>query len=268
MSIRFGIISDPQYSDIDDMKGLLYRQSLGKLKSAIEVLNGESLEFVMQLGDFIDHEYESFAPALKVWEALEHKSYHVLGNHDFCVRPPFKERVLNTLGLKTGNYSFESGNYKFIVLNGNGLSFNAYDADSAMYQLSESYYESLSCESEWWNGAIDKPQMEWFKEELESAEYSGKSVIVFCHYPLLGEDRFLLWNSSSVIELLEQFSCVKAWLNGHYHEGNYSVKNNIHYLTMKGMVQFEQLTFSIAELSGNSLQIRGFGAEECRLLEF
>ena len=71
MSIRFGIISDPQYSDIDDMKGREYRKSLDKLSEAIDLLNSEDLEFIVQLGDLIDHEYESYAPVLEVWNRFK-----------------------------------------------------------------------------------------------------------------------------------------------------------------------------------------------------
>ena len=267
MSIRFGIISDPQYSDIDDMKGREYRKSLEKLDTAIARLNSEDLDFVIQLGDFIDHEFESFAPALKVWEKLKHQSYHVLGNHDFCVRSPHKQDVLKTLGMEEAYYSFVLQGFRFIALNGNGLSLNAFDEGSEMYKFSEDYWESLNCESQWWNGAVDAKQLNWFEEELKEAERAGQSVIVFCHYPLFSKARFVLWNSQEVLDLLESYSCVKVWMNGHFHEGAYTRKGNRHFWTVKGMVQFSDATFAVADLSDSKLKVFGFGAEESRILE-
>ena len=268
MSIRFGIISDPQFSDIDDMKDRQYRKSLDKMASAISKFNSEDLDFVVQLGDFIDHELESFEPALKVWSNLKHKSYHVLGNHDFCVRTPHKQKVLGLLGLEKEYYSFVMGDIKFIILNGNGLSLNAYDADSPMYKFSEEYWESLNRESQWWNGAVDKDQLSWFEKELAAAEKAGQQVIVFCHYPLIADSRYVLWNNVEVLDVLNSFDCVKIWMNGHFHKGGYSRENGRHFLTVKGMVQFKEPSYAIAELSDNKLKINGFGAEESRILDF
>lgn len=268
MLIRFGIISDPQYSDIDDMKGRQYRRSLEKLRLAISRLNDEELDFVIQLGDFIDHEFESFAPALKVWNELRHTSYHVLGNHDFCVRSPYKQEVLKTLGMNSAYYSFKLKSFRFIVLNGNGLSLNAFDEGSAMYEFSERYWESLGSESQWWNGAVDAEQFKWLEAELIEASAQQEQVIIFCHYPLFSESRFVLWNNKEILDLLESFDCAKVWMNGHFHEGSYTAEKGRHYLTVKGMVQFEEATFAIAELSESHLKISGFGAEESRILNF
>ena len=268
VSVRFGIISDPQYSDIDDMKGREYRKSLEKMAEAIETFNSEDLDFVIQLGDFIDHEYESFSPALDVWSKLKHKSYHVLGNHDFCVRTPLKEKVLDTLGMDEAYYSFCSGAYRFVFLNGNGLSLNAYDAGSEMYEFSEKYWEGLGRETEWWNGAIDEKQFQWFENELQEASKEGQSVLCFCHYPLFSDGRYVLWNNIEILKLIESYPCAKLWMNGHYHLGSYTEKNDRHFLTIKGMVQFKDATYAVGELSDNSLKICGYGAEESRILKF
>ncbi len=268
MSIRFGIISDSQYSDIDDIKGRQYRKSLEKLNSAISILNGEELDFIIQLGDFIDHGYKSFAPVLKEWSKLKHKSYHVLGNHDFCVKSPHKQDVLKTLGMGSAYYFYKLQRFRFIILNGNGLSLNAFDDDSEMYKFSEEYWESLNGESQWWNGAVDEEQLKWLKLQLTEAAVLGDSVMIFCHYPLISEERFVLWNNREVLKLLEDFDCVKVWMNGHFHEGAYAKEKGCHFVTVKGMVQFEETTFAIADLSDTQLKISGFGAEESRILDF
>ena len=268
MNIRFGIISDPQYSDIEDHKGRQYRGSLEKLESAIDELNTQDLDFVVQLGDLIDHDFESFKAVMKVWDKLKHPSYHVLGNHDFCVDDSHKGEVLNTLHLSLPYYSVSKRDFRFIFLNGNGLSFNAFKEGSDKLKESKEYWAESAGESEWWNGAIDQEQLCWLKEELSTAESSGQKVIIFCHYPLLGEPRFQLWNSKEVRALLECFKNVKVWMNGHFHEGSYEFYKSIHYINMKGMVQHEECTYSIGEVSGQELIIKGYGSEESRILEF
>ncbi|MCM8541221.1 MAG: metallophosphoesterase [Lentisphaeraceae bacterium] len=267
MNARFGIISDPQFSDIDDMKGRQYRKTLEKLDTTIEELNSQELDFVVQLGDMIDHKFESYEPVLKVWKKLKHKSYHVLGNHDYCVKTPYKTEVLKTLGLSSAYYSFTIDSFKFIVLNGNGLSLNAFDEASEMYTKSKKYWEESAGESEWWNGAVDQEQLNWLKQELNKAEKANLSSVIFCHYPLIGDPRFNLWNNEEILGLIESKKSVKVWMNGHFHEGDYAIRNSIHHINMKGMVQCEEATFSVAEISGNTLTIKGYGQEESRILE-
>ncbi|MCM8526211.1 MAG: metallophosphoesterase [Lentisphaeraceae bacterium] len=267
MSIRFGIVSDPQFSDIDDMKGRQYRKTLEKLDFAIDELNSHDLDFVIQLGDMIDHEFESFEPVLNVWSKLKHKSYHVLGNHDFCVQTPFKDQVLKTLNLSSSYFSFKIGQFNFCVLNGNGLSLNAFDAESEMYIKSEKYWEEFGGESQWWNGAVDPEQALWFKNELEIADKAGLKSIIFCHYPLIGEARYNLWNSKEILELIESYKSVKVWMNGHFHAGGYKEHKLIHHVNIKGMVQCKEPTFAIAEICENELAIKGYGEEESRILK-
>lgn len=267
MNIRFGIVSDPQYSDIEDHRGRQYRQSLAKLKLAVSEFNKQDLDFVVQLGDMIDHGFKSYKPVLDVWKTLKHSSNHVLGNHDFCVGAEYKKEVLKTLGMNSSYYSFSKGDFRFIFLNGNGLSFNAFEEDSEMHKSSEEYWQKHAGESEWWNGAIDQEQLTWFKEELHSAESHNQKALVFCHYPLIGEARFVLWNSREVLEVIESSPAVKVWMNGHFHEGRYEFKNSIHHMNMKGMVQFGRPTFSIVELNDQALKIEGFGSEESRILK-
>ena len=175
---------------------------------------------------------------------------------------------MKTLSLDEAYYSFSMKDNQFIFLNGNGLSLNAYDADSDMYNYSEKYWESLNTESQWWNGGIDQEQLSWLKEELKQCQRQNRKALLFCHYPLTGEERYTLWNNDEILELIKQYDCVKVWMNGHYHRGAYSCREKVHFLTVKGMVQHKLSTYSIAELKESSLEIKGFGEEESRILNF
>jgi hypothetical protein len=70
-----------------------------------------------------------------------------------------------------------------------------------------------------------------------------------------------------VIALLEEFSCVKAYINGHNHKGKYGMKKGIHYLTCKGMVDTDESAYSIFRLQNDKIDVIGFGRESDRLLE-
>ena len=86
-------------------------------------------------------------------------------------------------------------------------------------------------------------------------------MAVFCHFPVYPADPHNLWNAQEVISLFEEFSCVKAYINGHNHKGSYGIKNDIHYLTLKGMVETEKNAYSIIRVAENQMQIAGFGRQ-------
>lgn len=268
MSIKFAIISDVQYCDQDDFKNRSFRDSLKRLTAAVESLNSEDLDFVVQLGDFIDNDFHSYESVLKVWKSLRHRSFHVLGNHDYCVDSSDKDRVTERLGLKSNYYSFDLKGNKFIFLDGNDLSLNRFPEESKGYKDSKTYWESLNNGSEWWNGGIGDDQLKWLKKQLNDAGNKVQPVIIFCHFPLLEPERYTLWNSTEVLEILSKYSCVKLWVNGHYHQGGFQLKNGINFLTVKGMVEHEKSTYSILEVQADSLSITGFGDEDSRLLKF
>ena len=64
-----------------------------------------------------------------------------------------------------------------------------------------------------------------------------------------------------MIALLEEFSCVKAYINGHNHKGKYGIKGGIHYLTCKGMVDTNESAYSIANVFQDRIEIIGYGRE-------
>ena len=91
-------------------------------------------------------------------------------------------------------------------------------------------------------------------------------MILFCHFPVYPADPHNLWNAKGVIALLEEFTCVKAYINGHNHKGKYGIKNGIHYLTCKGMVDTDESAFSIIQVYEDKLKVNGHGRETDRML--
>jgi manganese-dependent ADP-ribose/CDP-alcohol diphosphatase len=268
MLFKFGVVADVQYGHEEDAGRCRFRKSLEKLDDAVSTLNQQDLDFVVQLGDLINGGEKAFDELQPVWSKLQHKSYSVLGNHDLCVPDTLKSSMYLKLGMPYRYYSQVLKNWKLIFLDGNDMSFNAFPKGSEKYNATKVYFEQLESKSEWWNGAIGETQLQWLENELIASEKSQQRVLVFCHYPLFSEDKYLLWNSQDVLHIISRFSCVKAWLNGHYHEGGAVLENGKHYITLKGMVETDDNSFATIAVYDDKLEICGIGREESRLLEF
>jgi len=257
----FGAIADCQYCEVPDRGQRKYSASKEKLQQCVEHFNKEDLSFVIHLGDFIDRNFSSFDEILPIYNSLEAPGYHVLGNHDFEVADEYKELVPKKLGMPSKYYDFKIKNWRFICLDGNDLSFIAYPKGSQRYQESEKYYREKKIRSPKWNGGVGAEQLNWLRKTLERAEDSEEKVALFCHFPVYPPDPHNLWNAKEVIALLEEFSCVKAYINGHNHKGKYGIKSGIHYLTCKGMVDTNETAYSIANVFQDRIEITGYGRE-------
>ncbi len=66
----------------------------------------------------------------------------------------------------------------------------------------------------------------------------------------------------------DRFPCCKAYLNGHRHSGGYELQGGLHYLTLNGMLEMKDNAFSCARLYRSHLEIRGFGRQPSRTLQF
>ncbi|NDH15660.1 MAG: hypothetical protein EBY48_00990 [Opitutae bacterium] len=257
----FGAIADCQYCEVPDRGGRKYAASKEKLHQCVEHFNKEDLSFVIHLGDFIDRDFSSFDEILPIYDSLDAPGYHVLGNHDFEVADKFKERVPSKLGMPSKYYDFLIKDWRFVCLDGNDLSFIAYPKDSEGYRKSEKYYRENKIQSPRWNGGVGQEQLMWLRKTLEKAEDSEEKVALFCHFPVYPPDPHNLWNAKEVIALLEEFSCVKAYINGHNHKGKYGIKSGIHYLTCKGMVDTNESAYSIANVFQDRIEVTGYGRE-------
>jgi predicted phosphodiesterase len=267
VEFSFGIIADCQYCNFVGEGVRKYSLSNSKLEKCVNHFNTMNLKYSVHLGDFIDRNFESFDVVNPIYEKLNIPGYHVLGNHDFSVSDEKKNDVPKKMGLSSRYYDFEQNGWRFIVLDGNDISFHAYPSNSKNYEHASEYYVQNSVESPKWNGAIGTEQLAWLKNVLEKSTSEEEKVILYCHFPIYPENVHNLWNAEEIIKLLEQFSCVKAYINGHNHAGNYDVKQGIHYLTIKGMVDTEQSSYAIITVNDELIKVTGYGREENRLLE-
>ena len=233
--VRFGIITDSHYADIDNKGTRYYRDSIAKVREAIDLFNDSDLDFIIELGDMKD-----MAPGNDAKETIGYLQniekefrkfhgpvYHVLGNHDMdCLS---KEEFLATVrnhGKADGKayYAFTSKGVRFIVLDAN------YNEDMSDY-----------CRGnfKWTSAWIPQEQLDWLESDLKSNK--GRPVVIFVHQMLDSftdvTTKVFVRNAAQVREILENHPQVLAVFQGHHHPGHYSVRNGIHYFTLKGMIE-------------------------------
>jgi len=268
--IHFGLFADCQYCDCNASGTRFYRNSLQKLGEAIDTFNKvKSLRFIAGLGDLIDRDMGSYGQLNPVLGKSAKKIVHVTGNHDFGVNPGELRKVPEKLGLKNTYHDRTIGDWCFIFLDGNEVTLNS--ENPGIVATAKELLGKLKSENKpnayEWNGAISETQVKWLEDKLVKAEKKNKKVIIFCHYPLLPFEAHALWNSDRVIGILEKHKCVKAYFNGHNHAGNYVMKNGIHYITFRGMVETENKNaFALVTLKSSQIIIRGSGREQSRTL--
>jgi hypothetical protein len=270
-TITFGVVADIQYHPGESLGTRYYSASLDKLKEALTQFNREKVQFVVNLGDTIDHHIQTFDAVMPLFKSLKAPVYHVIGNHDFDIQAGNEARVLPALGLKDSYYALAKGRWRFIILDGFELRY-PFPADETLKRESEALYWRLQAQgkehAQRWNGGIGLNQIAWLEHELEGAEKARKNVLVFCHFPILPEAAHNLWNDAEVVAILKKHRSIKAYFCGHNHAGDYALQNGVHYLTFQGMVETpDQNAFAIVTLEKDAIKVRGFGREPSRTLE-
>ncbi|MBS4192626.1 metallophosphoesterase [Bacillus sp. FJAT-49705] len=266
---EFGIVPDAQYCDCDANGTRYYRNSLDKLLEASQTFNREDVDFTVQLGDLIDRNISSFSSILPIYNTIEGPKFHVLGNHDF---PVTTDQVVDILDMPNQYYDFKYKNWRFVVLDTNDLSLYANPVDSEKYQQAQAMYNSLKNNNEinaqTWNGGVSNEQLTWLRGVLDKAAQTNEKVVVFSHMPVYPKNEHNVWNDEAVINELEATGNVVAYFNGHNHAGNYAVKNGIHYVNLKGMVETADTnSYSVVRVYKDRLEVDGYGRETDRVLK-
>jgi len=265
--LTLGILADPQYADKDVWKQRHYRASLDKLRRAIRRLNELEPDAVLTLGDFIDEDFASFAPVMKVYGELRGRHLKVVGNHDFSVDEERKDEVFDALSMVAPHASHEFDGWRVVLLDGTEVStYRPRDAETAREWLGRLEREGRP-QAQPWNSAIGRAQLAWLEEQLQAATDARQRVLVACHLPVFPEDPHNLWNDRELVALVDRFPCVAAWFAGHNHAGHYGRRGHCHYLTFQGMVETaDHAPFAVARLFPDRIEIDGFDTEPDRRL--
>ena len=270
--ITFAVLSDLQFAPSPTVKNRYFAKGKDKLMEALSNLKTIKPEFLINLGDTIDRDFENIQEILPLFDNVSFPVYHVLGNHDYEVTDEMKSHVPEALGI-TNYYHFCLNNWRFIVLDGNEISTFANLPGSANYEIAEKLLldlETQQCENaHFWNGGIGAVQLKWLESTLQQATRNNEKTILFCHYPLFPPNKHNLLNDTEVMDLITKYPCTKAWFSGHNHHGNYGMHSNIHFITVRGMVEGESdNAWSIVSLDDSCIHLAGYGNEMSARLVF
>jgi predicted phosphodiesterase len=268
----FGIIADVQYADAEKAGKRDYRNSLNKLEKCIAEFNKYDLAFTISLGDLIDRDFTSFDKPQAILNKSKAPVYNVIGNHEFSVEEKYKRDIRKRLNNHKGYFKFVIGDIVFLILDGTAMSTFAHSKESKSHDLAMAQYDEMKKQglnnATTWNGGIGENQFKWLEKKLKKAEKVNKKVILFCHWPLLPENGTQLWNNREVLDLINSFNCVLAWISGHHHAGHYEKTGNIHHLTINGMVEAqEETSCGIIQVYSDKLWLNGFGDQKDYILQ-
>lgn len=252
-SLRLGIITDCHYADRDRSGTRYYRESLTKLPEAIDRFNSLNLDMAVELGDLIDEaadvagELGHLEKVEAIYGRFKGERHYVLGNH--CVWTLTKQEFIDNCGLKKPNYSFDKGEFHFIIL------------DACFRQDGVSYGRKNFV---WNDTLIPDEQLEWLQSDLAATK---KQSIVFAHQRLDYSPSDANWgmtvkNAPRVRQILEQSGRVLAVFQGHSHQNDHREVGGIHYCVLRAMVEGsgqEQNGYSVVSLfADGSIKIEGF----------
>lgn len=264
-SLKFGIISDIHPDIMHDGEH--------RLQVFLDAATNEKVDFIIELGDFC------FAKSPNIhfrdlWDKFSGEKYHVLGNHDMDVCT--KEEYMNFVGMKNRYYSFDKGDFHFIILDPNNLFVNG---EYIPYKNGNFYVDMSRREH------IDPEQIEWLKKDLAATD---RRCILFSHECLENtvQNRELV---RSILEAENQrsgFRKVIAAFSGHDHTDYTREINGITYIqinsasnqwvgekyacperyseainkqkpSLKYTVPYAESLYAIVELGTNSLKMKG-----------
>lgn len=208
-NVRFGIITDIHNDIMHDGES--------RLDVFLKASEEEEVDFIIQLGDFCMVK-ESNKKFVELWNSSKIEKHHALGNHDMdnCT----KEEFMQFVGMSQRYYSFEKGDYKFIILDPN----NIYSDDKYTHYANGNYYIDLKKRAH-----VDPEQLEWLKKELNN---SDKQCILFSHQSL----ERCVQNRAEIQQILENtnktsgYNKVIAAFSGHDHTSYKKEINGINYI--------------------------------------
>lgn len=173
---------------------------------------------------------------------MDTKLYNIPRNHDYSVTT-VSETLYAQLGMHSAYYSFKQDEWRFIMINTNEISTYANKEDTTLEIELKIMYDnilkSVHGNVDSYNGGISQKQINWLKNELESAESENEKVIVFYHHPLFAAPGYTALNNIELLEVLSAFTCTKAVISGHNHKGGYGAYKGIHCVTIVGMIESE-----------------------------
>ncbi len=207
--LKFAIASDFHAQDVPDGEHRVY--------SFIDAAKKNKVDFIIELGDFcrLDDNSKIYRD---LWNSFEGDKYHVIGNHDMDKYTP--EEYIKGMEMPGSYYSFDKGDFHFIVLDGNNL----YDGKKYVHYAKANYYVDMKKRA-----FVDQEQLEWLQKDLQSTD---KKCVLFSHQSI---ERGMN-NGADVRRILETenqrvgYKKVVLAFGGHNHSNYTEVINGITYM--------------------------------------
>jgi alkaline phosphatase len=246
--LSVGLVTDLHYADKPASGSRHYRETLEKLAKAADQFSQKKPDLIVELGDLIDAadavetELGYLKRINKDFSAICPNRHYVLGNH--CVSTLTKHEFLDCVQRDDSYYSFDAGEFHFIVL------------DSCFRSDGEPYGRN---NFQWTDANIPKHEIEWLKADLDR---TSRKTIVLAHQRLDVSNHYGVKNAAEVRRLLENSQKVLAVLQGHSHKNDYNHFDGIHYCTLVAMVEgsgADNNAFSLMQVDRDgTIRIEGF----------
>lgn len=214
--VLFGICADVHHSAENDMTG--------RMRQFVEEAHQRQADFIIQLGDFTLPD-EAGHRLMKEWNRFEGPRYHVLGNHD--TEHAGKEAMMAFQGQKEKYYSFDCGDYHFIVLDTNYMKIG----DDYIDYGCDNYHKDF------FNCYIPPEQLDWLAKDLDATD---KRCFLFTHATLAIGDWtvYNIHQFQDVIWLANEkagFNKVTMCFAGHDHADEHLFKGGVHYVLINSL---------------------------------
>ncbi|MGN0214370.1 MAG: metallophosphoesterase family protein [Muribaculaceae bacterium] len=208
-TLKFAIASDFHAPDVPD--------GLSRVSAFVDAAKAEKVDFIIELGDFCRLDSAS-APYRDKWAEFDGPNFHVIGNHDMD-RYTHEEYTAG-MGMPGRYYSFDRGDFHFIVLDGN----NMFDGEKYTHYARANYYVDIRKRA-----FVDPEQMEWLRRDLAA---TNKQCVIFSHQSI----EQAMNNGAEVRAILEAenlragFKKVVLCFGGHNHSNYTKQINGITYM--------------------------------------
>ena len=246
--LSVGLVTDLHYADKPPSGSRHYRETPEKLAKAAERFTNTPPDFIVELGDLIDAadsvetELGYLKRINKDFSAICENRHYVLGNH--CVATLTKNEFLGSIQQSDSYYSFDAGEFHFIVLD------SCFRSDGEPYRRNN---------FKWTDPNIPGPEIQWLKADLKK---SPKKTIVLAHQRLDVSNHYGVKNAAAVRKVLEDSGKVLAVLQGHSHKNDHKEIAGIHYCVLAAMIEGsgkENNGYSTMDIfAGGTIRITGF----------
>ena len=267
--VTFAVVSDLHQDIAHDAEE--------RLGTFLRAANDNQVDFIIELGDFCMPKEEN-KPFLKRWQDYAGEKYMLLGNHDMdnCS----KEEVMQFIGMNNRYYSFDKGDFHFVILDPN----NIYDGEKYIPYENGNYFgygEKVSY--------VDPEQVEWLKKDLQATD---KRCIIFSHqsFECSSQNREDIRKIFEDENLRAGYKKVAVAFSGHDHTNYMKEINGIAYIqinsasnqwvgekyacperfsdeinqkrpALKYTLPYKDALYGIVTLTGDGMQLKGVKSE-------